>query len=100
MRLLVLGEEEAVLGFSLAGIKGKVARFKEEVQRGLEEALQDPELGIVLITNDAANLIREEVDRLRLSTALPLILEIPGSKGPITKPTVRELVAQAVGVSL
>ena len=100
MKLFVLGDEEAVLGFALAGVRGKVAQSPAEVEAGLKEALSDREIGILLITADAAQMAREEVDRLKVTSVSPLILEIPSSRGLVKGPSIRDLIREAIGVSL
>jgi V/A-type H+/Na+-transporting ATPase subunit F len=100
MRLFVLGDEEAVLGFSLTGVRGRVAKTPEEVQDGLNQVLDDTSIGILLITADAANMIRSEVDRLKIAAELPLILEIPSSTGTFAEISIRHFISEAIGVSL
>ena len=100
MRLFVLGDEDAVLGFSLTGARGMVAQTPEDVERGLNQALDDATIGIVLITADAANMIRARVDGLKIASEMPLILEIPSSKGVYTKVSIRRFISEAIGVSL
>jgi len=100
MRLFVLGDEEAVLGFSLAGVRGKVAQSPAEVREGLKKALTDEGIGILLITADAAQMVREEVDKLKIASVSPLILEIPSSRGATEGLSIRELIREAIGISL
>jgi V/A-type H+-transporting ATPase subunit F len=100
VKLFVLGDEEAVLGFSLAGVSGQVAQTPAQVKEGLKKALSDREIGILLITANAAQLAREEVDRLKITSNSPLILEIPSSRGTIEGPSIRDLVRKAIGVGL
>ena len=100
MRLYVLGDEQAVLGFSLTGVRGTVARTPEEAQRGLNEVLDDSTIGILLVTADVASMIRNRVDRLMIAAELPLILEIPSSKGAFAEISIRRFISEAIGVSL
>ena len=39
MNVLVIGNQEAVLGFSLVGVRGKAAASAQEVNQALDEAL-------------------------------------------------------------
>jgi V/A-type H+-transporting ATPase subunit F len=100
MRLFVLGDEEAVLGFSLTGLSGRVAQTPDDVDAGLDQVLDTPDIGILLITADAANMARERVDRLKIAAALPLILEIPSSQGVTAETSIRRFISEAIGVSL
>jgi V/A-type H+-transporting ATPase subunit F len=100
MRLFVLGDEEAVLGFSLTGVRGRVARSPEEAKDGLDQVLDDSTVGILLITADAASMIRDQVDRLMIAAELPLVLEIPSSKGMAAEISIRRFISEAIGVRL
>ena len=58
MKVLVIGHPEAVLGFSLAGVNGRAVTTAEEADMALNEALASKENGIVLVTQDVAELIK------------------------------------------
>jgi len=73
----------------------------EEADAALREALGDKTVGIVIITEKAADMIRSEVDRYVFSRSFPLIVEIPDREGPRPgRPSLRELVNQAIGIKL
>ena len=57
MKVLVIGHPEAVLGFSLAGVSGRVATTAAEVNQALDEIQATRDVGIVLVTQDVAQLI-------------------------------------------
>jgi V/A-type H+-transporting ATPase subunit F len=100
MRLFVLGDEEAVLGFSLTGISGRTATTRAEVEDGLRQVLSDKSIGVLVITSDAAEMVREEVDRLKIGAALPLILEVPSSTGMAIEVSIHRFIGEAIGVNL
>ncbi len=101
MKVLVIGHPEAVLGFSLVGVDGQIATTAEEVRRALEAALANPELGIVLVTQDAAHLIEERMDQLKLHSTIPLVIEIPPPGGPpADEPALSEVVQRAIGIKI
>jgi len=99
MKILVIGNEEAVLGFSLVGVHGKVVNSAAEVNQALDEALSNADAGIVLVTQEAAGLIEARMDHLKLRSTVPLVVEIPGPKGvEADQPTLNEIVLRAIGV--
>ena len=101
MKVLVIGHPEAVLGFSLVGVAGQVATSAEEVQQALDDALANPELGIILVTQDAARLIGEQMAQLKLRSTVPLVIEIPPPGGPpADEPSLSEVVQRAIGVKI
>ena len=101
MRVLVIGHPEAVLGYSLAGIQGKVVSSAEEANQALDKALATPEIGIVLVTQDVGKLIEGRMDYLRLRSTIPLVVEIPGPEGVgPDQPSLSEIVLRAIGVKI
>ena len=101
MRYFVIGDEDAVLGFGLVGVHGQSAATPQEAQRAFTLALEDKEVGIVIITERVAELIRPQVDRYLFTQSFPLIVEVPDRLGPVAgKAGVREMVNQAIGIKL
>jgi vacuolar-type H+-ATPase subunit F/Vma7 len=101
MKVLVVGHPEAVLGFSLAGVAGKAAQTASEANAALDAALKTADLGIVLVTQDAARLVQPRMDELKLRSTLPLFVEIPSPAGvPEGEPSLGEVVLRAIGVKL
>jgi V/A-type H+-transporting ATPase subunit F len=101
MKVLVIGSQEAVLGFSLVGVNGKAVKTAPEVNQALDEALANPEAGIVLVTEDVSRLIQARMDHLKLRSTVPLVVEIPGPEGMSPdQPSINEIVLRAIGVKL
>ena len=101
MKVLVIGHPEAVLGFSLAGVGGRVATTADEVNQALDEAQASKDLGIVLVTQDVAELIPARMEHLKLRSTVPLIVEIPSQGGsPEGQASLGEIVLRAIGIKL
>jgi V/A-type H+-transporting ATPase subunit F len=101
MRYLVIGDEDTVLGFELAGVSGQVVQTAEEAQRAFEDALEDHEVGIVIITERIADAIRPIVDKYVFTASFPLIVEVPDRNGhPPGRPSIQEMVNTAIGIKL
>jgi V/A-type H+-transporting ATPase subunit F len=99
--MLVIGNRDAVWGFALAGVRGQVATTAQELNQALDTALADQDLGIVLVTEDVANLARPRVDLLMVRSTSPLVVEIPGPEGPSPdRPTLSEVIRHTIGVRL
>jgi V/A-type H+-transporting ATPase subunit F len=101
MKVLVIGHPDAVLGFSLAGVGGRVATTADEVNQALDEAQASKDLGIVLVTQDVAQLIPARMERLKLRSTVPLVVEIP-SRGSVTEEqeSLGDIVLRAIGIRL
>jgi len=101
MKYFILGDEDAVLGFGLVGVHGLAASNPEEARLAFNRALEDKEVGIIIITERVAELIRSQVDRYVFTQNFPLIVEIPDRLGPMAgKPGIRQMVNQAIGIKL
>jgi len=101
MKLLVIGNQDAVWGFALAGVRGQIVTTAEELNRALDAVLADEEIGIVLVTEDAADLARRRVDMLRVRSTIPLVVEIPGPEGPRPdQPPLSEVIRRTIGVRI
>ena len=101
MKLMVIGHTDAVRGFALVGVQGRVAATAEEVNAALDEALRDAGIGIILITDAAAALVRERVNRLAARTAIPLVMQIPGPGGPqADQQNLSEMIRRTTGIRL
>jgi V/A-type H+-transporting ATPase subunit F len=101
MRYFIIGDEDAVLGFGLVGVAGAVVQSQTQAQEAFSAALEQSDIGIVIITERVADLIRPQVDRFIFTRNFPLIVEIPDRLGPLEgKPGIREMVNQAIGIKL
>jgi len=101
MRYFIIGDEDAVLGFGLVGVEGRDVQNTEQAQEAFTTALEQSDIGIIIITERVADLIRPQVDRFIFTRNFPLIVEIPDRLGPLEgKPGIREMVNQAIGIKL
>ncbi len=99
MEYFVIGDDDTVLGFSLVGVPGIACSTDGEVRAAWQKALEDKERAVIIITSDAADRIRETVDRYLFTMSFPLVVEIPSRKGG-SSTDLRELVNEAIGVSI
>ena len=101
MKILVIGSQEAVLGFSLVGVRGKTVSTASEADEALDEALSTSDIGIILVTENVAELIEARMEQLKLRSTVPLVVEIPGPEGVRPdRPSLNEMVLRAIGVRL
>lgn len=101
MDLFAIGDSDTVLGFAYAGVAGATVETAEEARRVFAEVIRERQAKILIITEAAADLIRQEVDRVRSGAELPVVVEIPGPEGP--KPdrrTLLEVIREAIGIQV
>ncbi len=99
MRYHVIGDEDTVLGFRYAGIPGETVADVDAARQAFQRALKLPDVGIVIITDRVADTIRPTVNAQRFGQALPLVVEVPGPKGPSPqRQDLLALIREAVGI--
>lgn len=98
---LISDNNDSLVGIRLAGIPGVVVREREEAARALDEALRNPELGLLVVTEGVAQMIPEPLQHLRESGELPLVVEIPDRHGSTRGPDfLTRYVREAIGVKM
>jgi V/A-type H+-transporting ATPase subunit F len=101
MEYFVIGDEDTVLGLNMAGVSGRSVVKPDEANGAFTEAIGNREIGIIIITEKAADMIRPVVDRYIFTQTFPLIVEIPDRNGRLPgKPGIRELVNKTIGLKL
>ncbi len=101
MKFFVIGDWHTVAGFGLVGIEGKSVSDRNQAKEALDSAVERKDIGVVLITEDIAEIIRDEVDARLYGIGFPLVLEIPGPKGPSEKRLkIEDVVRKAIGISI
>ena len=101
MKFFLIGDKETVLGFSLAGVEGKVAESEAEILKLLRKVKHCSHISIVMITERLAERVRPFLQSMILQKEGPLILEIPDRRGPLKhKGSVEALVLSALGMKM
>ena len=101
MKYYIIGDEDAVLGFGMVGVQGSSVRTPQEAEEAFKAALADRDIGIVIITERIAELIRPLVDDYMFTEEFPLIVEVPDRQGKVIgKASLREMVNRAIGIKL
>ena len=101
MDYYIIGDEDAVLGFRLVGVRGRTVNNREQAEQAFREAIERENTGIIIITERIADMIRPLVDRFLFREKFPLIVEVQDRLGPVEgKKDLRGLVNEAIGIKL
>ncbi len=77
MEIAVVGEESFMIGFKLAGIKkGILAQLPEEYEKSLKELLKDPNIGMIIVSQEAFHSISRPLKLKIEETTKPVIFSI------------------------
>jgi V/A-type H+-transporting ATPase subunit F len=98
---LVSDNVDTQVGMRLAGIDGVVVHEENEVREALRSAMDDKDVGIVLVTEKLVALCPDLVYDLKLNRKRPLIVEIPDRHGSgRSKDSITRYVREAIGVKI
>ncbi|MBD3182277.1 hypothetical protein GF312_08295 [Candidatus Poribacteria bacterium] len=101
MKFYIIGDKTTVLGYNLIGIRGTIVKTENEAADALRNISQDPDVGIVLITQQIASMIQAEVENARLKMATPIVLEIPDRHGSLEdRESALSLVQRLIGIKV
>ncbi len=85
MKIIAIADPDTALAFRLAGIETLPVARKEEAAAVLKQAAERPDMGIVLITQGLARAAGKQFEEVSHERHLPLLIEIPDTRGPIEK---------------
>lgn len=98
---LVSDNVDTLVGMRLAGIDGTVVHDAENLRACVNELVTDKELGILMLTEQAARYDNPFIDNLKVSLHTPLIVEIPDRHGSRDiADSINNLVHEAIGLKL
>ena len=101
MRYVVMSDNpDTQVGLRLAGVEGVLARTREEGLAAIDEALADPAIGILLITESLAEQCADKLAPLKLTGRTPLVVEIPDRNGSRRKDAITRYIREAIGVKI
>jgi V/A-type H+-transporting ATPase subunit F len=88
-------------GMRLAGVEGVVVHEPNEVRQALKEAVENNNIGIVLITEKLVNMALEYIKDIKLNYSTPLIVEIPDRHGTGRTPdSITRYVRESIGLRI
>lgn len=100
MSVFAIGDKDTVLGITIAGGNGAVAESADAAASALDAALERDDLALILVTRDVAEPMRERMNRLRMTSLHPIVMEIPGKSLQPSRRSLDELVKRAIGLSV
>lgn len=98
MRIIAIGGRTFITGFRLAGVAGIEVREGKEVIREVKKVMQDKDVGLIIIADDVAKPIHEELTEIRAKQPVPLLYEIPAPGSPQEKVEYRDLIKSILKV--
>ncbi len=102
MKMFLISDNvDTYTGMRLAGVEGVVVHEEAELREQLDRAVNDREIGIVLLTEKFGREYPDVVSRIKLERRTPLFVEIPDRHGTgRSKNFITDYVNEAIGLKL
>ena len=97
---LISDNMDTQMGMRLAGIEGVVVHQADQVEQALSQAVQDPDIGIVLVTAKLVSLCSALINERKRNYKRPLIVEIPDRHGEDVGAAVERYIGESLGIKL
>ena len=85
----------------LSGVEGIVVHEREEILKELVKVKKRRDIGILIITELLAERVQSELNEMKLSHGLPIIVEIPDRHGTRRSPDfLTKYIKESVGLKI
>ncbi len=96
--ILLTKDSDIINGLRLAGVEGVLCNNKKELVKNFDKYKKDPDIGIIILTRDAFEVIKDEVIEVKLSQKTPLVVTIPELGGKMEDDFILKYVKESVGI--
>lgn len=102
MKMYLISDNiDTLTGMRLAGVEGSVVHEREVLKEVLHRVMNQPDIGIVLLTEKFGRDYPDIINNIKLTYKLPLVIEIPDRHGTGRKPDfITSYVTEAIGLKL
>jgi len=88
-------------GLRLSGVEGVVVHEREDILKELAKVKEKRDIGILLITELLAERVQLELNKMKLSRSLPIIVEIPDRHGTRRPPDfLTRYIRESIGIKI
>jgi len=98
LKVVAVGGKAFVTGFVLSGVEGEYVDRPEAVLDRIRELVKDPQIGLIMVSDEVAKPIRKELMAVKAKKAVPLIYEVPGPGSKPEKVEYRAMLRAILGV--
>lgn len=95
MDIAVLGSEDFVLGFRLAGIKRVYSTSQKDYEQDMMKLIEDSSIGILVVDSSDQERLSAIARRKAMESIAPVVVPVGKGEGDL-----REKVKRAIGVDL
>ncbi|TBR11092.1 MAG: ATPase [Candidatus Nitrosotenuis sp.] len=98
MKIVTIGSRIFVTSFQLAGVQGIVVDNPSEAFSEIKKLADDPDVGLVLISDDISAPITTDLTKLRATKSKPLVFSLPATGSGKQDVDYRKMLKTILGV--
>lgn len=98
MKVVAVGGNTFVTSFVLSGVSGEYVSSPDEALGKIEKLIRDPQVGLIIISDEVAEPLGAQLTAIRTQRATPLIYEVPGPGSKKEKVDYHALLRNILGV--
>lgn len=98
MKIVTIGSRIFVTSFQLAGVQGVVVDNPQSGFSEIKKLSDDPDVGLVLVSEDISTPITTELTKLRATRSKPLIFSLPSAGSEKKEVDYRKMLKTILGV--
>lgn len=100
-RIAVVGDEDTVTGFSLAGVVERSTVRNGDADEQVAALIARKDIGIMIIDEETAQRLSPKLKKQLTEIAKPVVVTVPSKKQSSSKEgSIAELVKRAIGIEL
>ena len=100
MKLVMVGNEDECLGFSLAGVEGVIAEDEKTFITQIQKLFDDSEVGVIAVSDRYFSLFSKRFSSELSKRAVPAVVFIPSIDGTHHTSSLKEYLASILGIRL
>src|SRR3989442_13414628 len=89
MEIAVVGRDDFVQGFKLVGVRRTVASSKEDIEKKIADVLEDPAVGILVLSTADMKGLSHSMRRRLETVARPVVIAVGGAEDEDLRTKVR-----------
>ncbi len=97
MKIFTVGSKSFVTSFQLAGVPGKISENPQDALEEIKTLTDDPEVGLVLVSDDITESINDELTALRTEKST-LVFALPAAGSEKSEVDYRVMLKKILGV--
>jgi V/A-type H+/Na+-transporting ATPase subunit F len=98
MKVVAVGGKAFVTGFVLSGVSGEYVSSAAAALEKIQSLSKDSTVGLIMVSDEVAKPISDQLTALKSKKAIPLIYEVPGPGSKKEKVEYRAMLRAILGV--